>query len=44
MHEGLVGAYGVPALPPDVRVIAARGDPRAGQAVAEPRQILLAAT
>lgn len=40
MHEGLLCAYGVPGLPPDVRVIASRGDPRAGEATAEPRQIL----
>src|SRR5207253_1934750 len=39
MHEGLVRAYGVPPLPPDVRVTAAHGDPRAGEAVAEPREI-----
>jgi hypothetical protein len=40
MHEGLMRAYGVPRLPPDVRVIAAHGDPHAGEAVAEPREIL----
>jgi Replication-relaxation len=39
MHEGLVRAYGVPPLPPDVRVTAAHGDPRAREAVAEPRDI-----
>jgi hypothetical protein len=39
-HEGLLGAYGVPRLPPDVRVIAAHGDPRAREATVEPRQIL----
>ena len=44
VHEGLLCAFGVPRLPPDVRVIASRGDPRAGQAVAEPRQIPLEAT
>ena len=40
VHEGFLDAYGVPALPPDVRVLAAQGDPRAGEAVHEPRQIL----
>jgi hypothetical protein len=39
-HEGLLRAYGVPRLPPDVRVIAAHGDPRAREATVEPRQIL----
>ena len=28
-HEGLLSAYGVPPLPPEVRVAAAGGDPRA---------------
>ena len=28
-HEGLLRAYGVPRMPPDVRVMAAHGDPRA---------------
>jgi hypothetical protein len=32
LHEGLVRAYGVPRLPPHVRVSAAHGDPRAGEA------------
>ena len=40
VHEGLLRAYGVPRLPPDVRVSAAHGDPRAGEAAAEPREIL----
>lgn len=40
VHEGSLAAYGVPALPPEVRVIAAHGDPRAGEAAVEPRQIL----
>ena len=31
MHEGLLQAYRVPALPPEVRVVAAQGDPRAGE-------------
>lgn len=38
-HEGLLEAYGVPRLPPQVRVSAAHGDPRAGEATVEPRQI-----
>ncbi len=40
MHEGLTGAYGVPTLPPEVRVSAAHGDPRAGAAAIEQRSIL----
>jgi hypothetical protein len=39
-HEGLLCAYGVARLPPEVRVSAAYGDPRAGEAAAEPREIL----
>jgi hypothetical protein len=39
MHEGLLRAYGVPSLPPEVRVTVARGDPAAGEATAEPREI-----
>lgn len=39
VHEGLLRAYGVPRLPPEVRVTAAHGDPRAGEASAEPREI-----
>jgi hypothetical protein len=39
-HEGLLRGYGVPRLPPDVRVSAAGGDPRAGESVAEPRDLL----
>jgi hypothetical protein len=39
VHEGLARAYGVPRLPPPVRVSAARGDPRAGEASVEPREI-----
>ena len=30
-HEGLLRGYGVPRLPPDVRVSVADGDPRAGE-------------
>jgi hypothetical protein len=40
VHEGLLRGYGVPRLPPHVRVTAAHGDPRAGEASAEPRQLL----
>jgi hypothetical protein len=43
-HEGLLRGYGVPRLPPEVRVTAAHGDPRAGEAVAQPREILGAPT
>jgi len=39
IHEGVLLAYGVPRLPPQVRVTAAHGDPRAGEASAEPREI-----
>jgi hypothetical protein len=35
VHEGLLRAYGVPRLPPEVRVAAAHGDPRAGEATIE---------
>src|SRR6202040_3663571 len=31
-HEGRLRVYGVPALPPAVRVAAAQGDPSAGEA------------
>jgi hypothetical protein len=40
IHEGHPIAYGVPALPPEVRIGAAHGDPRAGESSAEPRAIL----
>jgi hypothetical protein len=40
IHEGFRGAYGVPRLPPHVRVSAAHGDPGAGGAVAERRELL----
>ncbi len=43
VHEGRLGAYGVPRLPPAVRVTAAHGDPRAGRATAESREIPRAA-
>jgi hypothetical protein len=39
-HEGLLRGYGVPRLPPDVRVSVADGDPRAREAVAESRELL----
>jgi Replication-relaxation len=39
VHEGLLRAYGVPRLPPTVRVDAAHGDPRAREAETEPRAL-----
>ncbi len=39
-HEGLLCGYGVPRLPPDVRVSVAHGDPRAGAAAVEVRGLL----
>jgi hypothetical protein len=42
IHEGLLRAYRVPALPPEVRVVASRGDPSAGEVSAEPTEILSA--
>ncbi len=39
-HEGYLSAYGVPRLPPAVRVTVAHGDPRAGRAIAESRELL----
>jgi len=42
VHEGALWAQGVPRLPPDVRVSAARGDPRTGEATAEPRSLRVA--
>jgi len=39
-HEGLLCAIGVPGLPPDVRVTAAGGDPRAGSAQTRVREIV----
>jgi hypothetical protein len=35
-HEGLLGAYRVPRLPPDVRAAAAAADPRTMAAAAVP--------
>ncbi|MGO8906402.1 MAG: replication-relaxation family protein [Solirubrobacteraceae bacterium] len=43
MHEGLTRAFGVPRLPPQVRVAVAHDDPRAGETVALPREIPAAA-
>jgi hypothetical protein len=43
VHEGSLCAYAVPGLPPAARVLAAGGDPRAGQARAEACQLLAAA-
>ena len=42
VHEGLLCAYAPPPLPPEVRVNGAHGDPRAGEARAEPRALLAA--
>jgi len=42
VHEGLLRAYGVPRLPPHVRIGAAHGDPRAGEASIEARGLLAA--
>ncbi len=39
-HEGVLRGYGVPRLPPEVRVSVAGGDPRAREATAEPRALL----
>jgi hypothetical protein len=39
-HEGLLGAYGVPSLPPAGRAAAAGGDPGAGEATVEARALL----
>jgi protein involved in plasmid replication-relaxation len=39
VHEGRLDAYGVPSLPPPVRVSAAHGDPAAGEATAEQREL-----
>lgn len=40
IHEGHLCAYGVSRLPPEIRVATAGGDPRAGVATAEPRELL----
>jgi Replication-relaxation len=38
-HETLLHAYGVARVPPNVRVDAAHGDPRAGEAIAQVREL-----
>jgi hypothetical protein len=40
IHERLLHGYAVPRLPPEVRVTAAHGDPRAGEAVVETCEVL----
>lgn len=40
VHERLLHAYAVPQLPPEVRVTAAHGDPRAGESLVESCEIL----
>jgi DNA-binding transcriptional ArsR family regulator len=40
LHEGLVLAYGVPSLPPAVRMAARGGDPAASEPRAEQRRLL----
>ena len=39
VHEGRLRGYGVPRLPPEVRVSVAHGDPRARESAAEPREL-----
>ncbi|HEV2974134.1 MAG TPA: replication-relaxation family protein [Solirubrobacteraceae bacterium] len=39
VHEGVLGAYGVPRLPPSVRISGAHGDPAAGSATTETRSL-----
>jgi hypothetical protein len=39
-HEGVLLAYGLPRLPPEVRVARAQGDPRAREPLLEVREIL----
>jgi hypothetical protein len=41
-HEGRLRGYGVPRLPPDVRLSVAHGDPRARESTAELRDLLAA--
>ncbi len=38
-YEGSLHGYGVPRLPPEVRVSVAHGDPRARESAAEPREL-----
>jgi hypothetical protein len=40
IHEGITEAYGVPALPPQVRMSAAHNDPSAGRATARRRELV----
>jgi Replication-relaxation len=40
VHEGLLLAFRVPALPPAVRIAAAQGDPSVGEVRAEPVELL----
>jgi Replication-relaxation len=40
VHEGLLRSFGVPRVPPEVRVSSAHGDPRAREATVETRQII----
>jgi len=40
VHERLLLAYGVPRLPPQVRITAARGDRRAGETQVEQRRLM----
>jgi hypothetical protein len=40
VHEGVLHAYGVPRLPPEVRVAAAHGDPHAREAAVRATSIL----
>jgi hypothetical protein len=42
VHEGLLRGYGVPRLPPEVRVSVAGGNPRMRETTAEPRELLAA--
>jgi Replication-relaxation len=42
VYGGRLDGYGVPRLPPQVRASIAHGDPRAGEASAEPRALLVA--
>jgi hypothetical protein len=38
-HEGLLRAFGVPRVPPEVRVSVAHGDPRAAETMVEVREL-----
>jgi Replication-relaxation len=42
VHEGRPRGYGVPRLPPEVRVSVAHGDPRARESAIEPRELPVA--